>query len=207
MATSTNRTRRRPEEVRSLLLGAARELFTEVEYDRVSTRAIAERAQVTHATLFRHFTSKEDLFVAAVFNPFREFIRDYVRRWTDGGHGRNSSIDDTRVFVEGLYALCHDNRRMLATMIGPISGGPSRNVAGLLEELFAELQAEVTDEVTATGSRTIEVSYAVRFSFALIFGMAVLDDALYADPASRPDQPVLAQELAGYIVRGSSLRD
>jgi AcrR family transcriptional regulator len=48
---------------RERLLAAARELIDEGGYGATSVLAIAERAGVASGTLYRHFASKEDLFV------------------------------------------------------------------------------------------------------------------------------------------------
>ncbi|MFP5020632.1 TetR/AcrR family transcriptional regulator [Pseudonocardia phyllosphaerae] len=47
---------------RRALLTAAAELFAEQGYDRTTVRAIAERAGVNQALLFRHFGNKEAVF-------------------------------------------------------------------------------------------------------------------------------------------------
>src|ERR1700749_4705947 len=48
---------------RERLLRAARELIDEGGYGATSVLAIAERAGVATGTLYRHFASKEELFV------------------------------------------------------------------------------------------------------------------------------------------------
>lgn len=48
---------------RDRLLGAARELIEEGGYGAASVLAIADRAGVASGTLYRHFASKEELFV------------------------------------------------------------------------------------------------------------------------------------------------
>src|SRR5947209_15247798 len=48
---------------RERLLGAAQELIDEGGYGAASVAAIAERAGVASGTLYRHFASKEELFV------------------------------------------------------------------------------------------------------------------------------------------------
>ena len=51
---------------RAALLGAARELFAAHGYARTTVRAIAERAGVNQALLFRYFGSKDALFTSAL---------------------------------------------------------------------------------------------------------------------------------------------
>jgi AcrR family transcriptional regulator len=60
------RTGDRPQEnagTRQRLLGAAREVIEQGGYRSASVVSIAERAGVATGTLYRHFASKEDLFV------------------------------------------------------------------------------------------------------------------------------------------------
>jgi AcrR family transcriptional regulator len=51
---------------RAAILGAAREQFALHGYDRASVRAIAAQAEIDPAMVIRYFTSKEQLFAAAV---------------------------------------------------------------------------------------------------------------------------------------------
>src|SRR3954451_6608750 len=111
------RVRRSSAEVRSLVLAAARELFEDRGYDQVSTRDIATRAGVTQALVFRHFGTKVDLFVEAVYLPFSTFISVYLDRWAEGRtDDGQASVRDTEAFVAGLYQLLLENRKMLATL-------------------------------------------------------------------------------------------
>ncbi|RZT85075.1 TetR family transcriptional regulator [Pseudonocardia sediminis] len=64
--STTGGTARGAEETRRALLTAAEELFTSAGYDRTSVRAIADRAGVNQALLFRYFGNKEALFAQVV---------------------------------------------------------------------------------------------------------------------------------------------
>lgn len=48
------------------ILAAAQQLFAEQGYDAVSTSAIAERAAVSKANIFHHFSSKKALYLAVL---------------------------------------------------------------------------------------------------------------------------------------------
>jgi AcrR family transcriptional regulator len=65
----TARPRERGAATRRALLDAARELFAADGYERTTVRAVAERAGVNQALLFRHFGSKDALFAEAVTEP------------------------------------------------------------------------------------------------------------------------------------------
>src|SRR4051794_14309534 len=177
------RLRRSPATVRSLVLKASRELFDERGYDQVSTRDIADRAGVTHAQVFRHFGTKVNLFVDAVYQPFSDFVADYIARWATFGHGSGTSARDTEVFVSGLYQLLLDNRKLLVTLADQVAGASPelpRRMASSLGEVFDRLQREVAVEVEVRGEATMDLAYSVRFTFALVYGVVVLDDVLFA---------------------------
>jgi len=59
---------------RAALMHAARELFSERGFDRTTVRAIAERADVNQALLFRYFGSKDALFTAVLGDEVRELL-------------------------------------------------------------------------------------------------------------------------------------
>jgi AcrR family transcriptional regulator len=68
---------RRPRDAaatRRALLTAARELFAAVGYDATTVRAVADRAGVNQALLFRYFGNKRGLFTEAVQSEALELL-------------------------------------------------------------------------------------------------------------------------------------
>ena len=57
---------KRGEHTRARLIDATTEVVSEHGYSRATTRAIAEAAGVSEATIYRHFSDKIELFFAAV---------------------------------------------------------------------------------------------------------------------------------------------
>jgi AcrR family transcriptional regulator len=57
----TQRRTRHPERTRAAIFDAAADLFAERGYEGTSIRAVAERAGVTHGTLYLYFRDKDDL--------------------------------------------------------------------------------------------------------------------------------------------------
>lgn len=60
------RQRRRPEEARELILRAALECFGAFGFEGTSTRAVADRAQVTHTLVLYYFESKDRLWTSTI---------------------------------------------------------------------------------------------------------------------------------------------
>jgi AcrR family transcriptional regulator len=58
--------KKRGDEVREAVLQAALECYGTFGYDGTSTRAVADRANVTHTLVLYHFNSKEELWIATL---------------------------------------------------------------------------------------------------------------------------------------------
>ena len=70
-------------------------------------------------------------------------------------------------------------------------------------EVFDRLEREVNLEIQAQGNETMDPAYAVRFAFALVYGVAVLDEALFPPGQPRPDHASIADQMSGFVLRGS----
>ncbi|MFE9635280.1 TetR/AcrR family transcriptional regulator [Streptomyces sp. NPDC006463] len=139
--TTTGRRERKKAQTRQALADAALRLFTEHGFDNVGVREVAEAADVSLSTLFKHFPSKEALvfdldadiegaLVAAVRDrapgqPVLHALRDHMV------HTRTAvrTDDPTFVLVESTPALRDYARRMwsrhentLATTLAEATG-------------------------------------------------------------------------------------
>src|SRR5262249_61273440 len=96
------RRRRDRDQVRRLMLDAARELFAAKGFT-ATTREIAERATVTEQLLFNHFGSKQQLFAAAVVRPFEEFVEAMLVQWQTVATAGREPPRVMRAYVQGLH--------------------------------------------------------------------------------------------------------
>jgi TetR/AcrR family transcriptional regulator len=71
-ATSTRVTRPSADATRERILAAALDLFSELSFEGATTREIAAKAEVTQPLLNYHFSSKDELWRAAVDGLFEE---------------------------------------------------------------------------------------------------------------------------------------
>jgi AcrR family transcriptional regulator len=63
------------EEMRQIILAAARDLFVREGYENTSIRRIAERIEYSAPAIYRYFASKEDIFFAIAETGFHLFHR------------------------------------------------------------------------------------------------------------------------------------
>lgn len=197
------RTRRSAETVRTLILNAARELFSERGYSGTATREIAARAGVAEVLLFRHFGSKANLFQQTVFEPLNRYIREFQVEHLERGDAAPGTEPETQDFIAGLRNLLSTNRQLLMSAIA----------ADMLESEVADglRDNEALREYFLTAERYLEpnrdkylvdLPLGVRFSFATALGVALFQDWLFADMEKQPDPRQFLTELTTYMLGG-----
>lgn len=72
--TVATRKQREKEEMRQLILDAARSIFLEKGYDQASIRNIAERIEYSPGTIYLYFKEKDEIFHALHEEGFRRFL-------------------------------------------------------------------------------------------------------------------------------------
>jgi AcrR family transcriptional regulator len=70
---TVRRSRRRPKDRKQQIIIAAARQFRELGYSNVSMADIAEEVGITAGALYRHFHSKQDLLLGAMWSTFRRF--------------------------------------------------------------------------------------------------------------------------------------
>jgi AcrR family transcriptional regulator len=162
------RRRRTADEVRVLMLDAARELFA-IKGFNATTREIAERATVTEQLLFNHFESKQQLFAAAVLRPFEALVEQQLIEWQHVVAAGAQPHRMMRVYVEGLWALIRGNRALFRALSADPFGTHMTPVLDRLEQLTAE--------IAQRHGYPYDPHIAVRIVFAAVTMLALHEEA------------------------------
>ena len=146
---NTRRTRD-TERTREQILEAARQLFVDEGYEAVSVRKIAERAKITHGTIYVHFKDKDDLLYQVSEEQFSRLLnrmrrlprsREPVRRL------RESLLEAIRFGIE------HPNDYQLMMGLqttnqwGPNSERVEQFLSSLIKEAIAAGELSSTEPV------------------------------------------------------------
>jgi len=205
-ATSSARPRRRraSSHVKELVRDSALALFAERGYSGTSTRAVAEAAGVTEQMLFRHFSSKRELFKQVIWTPFEEILRQYsdVAR-------KHGAVGDVRArahgYVETLYSHLRRDRRFFRAFLISVTTDPElRQLIGqarspLME--FFNVLARFTRKSTSELREDLDSDIAVRITFSFILAMTVFDE-IYFPKGMRPTSRHLLHEMKLYMTDG-----
>jgi AcrR family transcriptional regulator len=151
MATETGLRERKKQQTRQLLSDTARRLFAERGFENVSVAEVARLADVSEATVFNYFPTKEDL----VYTGLEAFEGELLRTVRDRPRGE-SVVDAFGRFIlepRGLFAA-RDERavRDLVAVSRMIASSPA--LLAREEQIFAHftraLAQLIADEVRAS---------------------------------------------------------
>lgn len=190
----------RAAERRKQIIASAQQVFAQAGLKGARTRQLAEAAGVNQATLFDHFNSKEDLFVAAVLEPLTELLegaRDRARSYSEATTSRD------------LMPLLHQG--MKQNLVGMMEVFPLLSQAlfserELGQKLYREqilpllkAQAEAMAEVSAS---KIDPELMQLASFGMFFAVA-MDQAMTGEAR---DLDAVTEQLTELVMFGSAKR-
>ncbi|ENU5815793.1 TetR/AcrR family transcriptional regulator [Vibrio fluvialis] len=128
-----------PTDVRELLLQHAKELFTVMDYDKVSTRLIAQKAQVDIGMIRYYFGSKGGLFetmLRETLAPMKEPIDHLL---ADSNHQNLTEV--MRTYYREMIKVPHFPRLIMQVMQMP----PSELQRQLIEKVILDVTKPVQD--------------------------------------------------------------
>lgn len=96
------RTSKRGDDVRQRILAAALECFGAFGFEGTSTRAVADRAEVTHTLVLYHFRSKEQLWIATISASLETYSARMQEHLAAAGNG---PTDGLRTFIEHFIRM------------------------------------------------------------------------------------------------------
>jgi AcrR family transcriptional regulator len=206
--TKPGAARRAPQEVRRLLLEAARSLFASKGYAGASTRDIAVKAGVSEALLFRHFGTKAKLFERAILDPINEFIHDYVEQWTTRSAADHTPEGISFAYVDGFYRLLSENRELVLALVTAqaYESIQELNDASPLSRLLDELETVAGREAELRGFE-FDVQISTRLVAGMVMSMALLDEWLFPLGKRRPSRQRIVNEMVAFMLHGLAHRE
>jgi len=213
--TEEPRTRLRPGERRPLILKAAAEAFGRDGYDGVTLDTIAGAAGVTKPILYRHYESKEALYLALLERhredmpsfvsglppdlPLRELVNNILNIWF--GYAEENAFSWRMLFRDsGGTAAIRESRAQMyadarAVLAGFLEAHPAFDVASEAIEPTAEAIRGALSSLVLLGQEqpAVDREELVEVGTQLIVGLAVNPDATL---------PPASEDHAGTGTRG-----
>lgn len=190
---------------RRQILSVARDVFVGSGYAGARIQEIASTAGVTEALVYKHFSSKENLFTEAIIEPLDTVIDEQLEKLTalpidsSGAPHRQAMYEFVRalleVFVETIEPLC-------VVLFGEREAGRKFYIERL--RLVIDAMANVAQlNLSRYRHREFDTGIAAEALFGSVLGIAV--DHSFTDRVVDVDR--YAQELTDLIFFGAAARD
>ena len=196
------RRRRSSEEVADRILEAAAIEFEAAGYGGATTAAIARRAEVTEAQIFRLFGSKHELFQAAIFEPLNRHFADFHARHDTSGADAGSMRELARRYIAELQDFMAQHSRMLMSLI--VASAYSPEAKGSVGELEG-LNAYFAGGTRAMAGRSdpdaaVAPELMVRVSFAAVLANLMFKDWLF--PPGMANDEAIREAIIDFVIDG-----
>jgi AcrR family transcriptional regulator len=166
---------------RSSILKAARRAFTETgDMNGTTIRHIAERAGISEGVIYRHFESKDQLFMEAVVEPLRVAVDELVAAAEVVDAEGPPGVEQQRAKLRALYRQLTSTLVEVLPLLGLVLFGDPKVARTFYREHFA-----VAMDRLAAAWRDVEVRYGFEFESPDISARAVMGIALVLALESR----------------------
>ncbi|MGA2442940.1 MAG: TetR/AcrR family transcriptional regulator [Tepidisphaeraceae bacterium] len=122
---------------REQLIQVATKIFAKWGYNAATTAAIADAAGVTEPILYRHFASKQEMFVAIT----RAMSRQTLRQWRELIAKAHTSTDKIRTIAREFPNHIRDNEDAYKVIHGALATSRDRKVRTVMKAHYIEIEA------------------------------------------------------------------
>jgi AcrR family transcriptional regulator len=121
---------------REQLIQVATKVFAEHGFDAATTAAIADAAGVTEPILYRHFSTKQEMFVAIT----RAVSVQTLKHWRQLIEKAPTSTEKIRTIARGFPQHIKSNENAYHVIHGALATTRDRKVLSVLKEHYSEIE-------------------------------------------------------------------
>lgn len=194
----------RPSRIHDALIEAARHEFAAQGYAGAKTREIARRAGTSEVMLFRHFTSKANLFRETVFQPVNAYLSEFVATELSAEAKPGMNPDQLRNFTSRLFAVIEDNATLIKALIASFDY-EAEGITGVgdlssLNDYFSKSAAELEKRIDRQDIVLDHPDILVRIVFSSMLSVSLFRKWLFPEDRFRIED--VLQVMQDVIVRG-----
>jgi AcrR family transcriptional regulator len=121
---------------REQLIEVATRIFAKWGYNAATTAAIADAAGVTEPILYRHFASKQQMFVAIT----RAMSEQTIRHWHELTEKSPTSTEKIRAIAQHFPGHIRANEDAYHVIHGALATSRDRKVLAVMKEHYSEIE-------------------------------------------------------------------
>lgn len=199
VARRTSRPRRARDEVRALIVAAARSAFAEHGFAGATTREIADRADASEVLIFRYFGSKSALFEETILAPFDRLIGNFLELHKDDLPNR---LRGNEAFVQSFYPFLKANADLLQALVKSRVESGAESFRGL-DDYFVRAAERMSRQYAREGVRPeIAPELCVRFGFGMLAAAILFHGWFFPDQG--PEETEITHALSRMLYKAFS---
>jgi AcrR family transcriptional regulator len=201
-AGTAKRKRRSSTDILNRIVRAAADEFSRCGFTGAATAAIARKAGVTEAQLFRYFGSKSNLFRETVFNPLEQHLRQFLEQHASDPAQAASVRGATQLYTTELQRFIREHSPMLRSLLAAqiYDSGTSHGLSGIdsLATYFDRGAAMMTNRLKSRPP--VDPRLMVRLAFAAVLACVMFKDWII--PAGLVSDEELTEGVNLFVMEG-----
>jgi len=184
------RARRSTNDILNRIVQAATEEFKRSGYTGTTTAAVARKADVTEAQLFRYFGSKANLFRETIFKPIDRHFLDFVNKHPPVREPGTSARAMTALYTTELQRFISEHSQMLISLLvaQTYESGDSQPVSGInsLRAYFDHGAAMMRARIK--GQPRVDPDLLVRVTFVTVLASIMFKSWIFPRDLASDDE-------------------
>lgn len=198
------RKRRTSEELMDKILAAAAKEFRRAGYAGATTAAIARKADVTEAQLFRYFRSKSDLFREAIFRPLDAQLQNFSSQHLPQNGSYRNFRETAVLYIDELQQFVGDNVDLITSLVAAqlyeVPAARGKGAIASLGKYFERGAATMKERLKAPAKVAPELM--VRVSFAAVLACVMFKDWIF--PPGLTSDEAIRKAIDDFVLEGIS---
>jgi len=189
------------DETRERIIQGAAQVFAQKGYDGATTREIAEVAGVNEVTLFRHFGTKKNLFLAMIDqrSPLRS-VKEALETQLTGDYRQ----DLLAIGNQYMATMLERRKEILMSLCAAEQLPEMREVTAQMPAQLRQVLGEYLQRHIASGSvRQMNPQMAAQAFFGMLFAFAISQGLLQDAPAAQIPPQTAVEQFVDIFVQGT----
>jgi AcrR family transcriptional regulator len=190
-------------ERREQIVGVARDVFVTSGLAGARTKQVADLAGVTEALVYRYFSSKDELFEAAVLEPLEELVKDFAARTHEfPGLDARSRKRESRA----IHAHMLDSMMKVIPLLGVALFADQESGQEFYQErivpILDQSSEAVAESLRGWPHQKIDPELLFMIMFGVHLGLAL--DAHFR--GQTPDVETIARALTDFLIQALTVK-
>jgi AcrR family transcriptional regulator len=199
---AAKRRRRSADDLLNRIVQSAAGEFKRYGFAGTTTAAIARKADVTEAQLFRYFGSKSNLFLETIFKPLDQHFLNFIDQYKSDAGDPVSIREKRSLYTTALQRFISENAEMLTSLVVAQTYNPgTAHGVGKINSLGAYFDHGASMmKMRIPGKPKVDPRLMVRVAFVAVLGAVMFREWIF--PAGLAGDEEIEEAINSFVMEG-----